>query len=196
MHSLILKNTSRFIKLTPEEETFFISLLHVKKLKKKEFLVQEGNLCHHTYFVNKGALRTYFVDSKGFEHNMQFAIEDWWAGDMHSVLKEKPSRFYIVAMEDTELLSLEKQDQERLFQRVPKFERFFRHLLQNAFVSFQDRILAGMSETAEERYLNFRKKYPAMDGRFPQNQIASFLGITPESLSRIRKQLAERKVNY
>lgn len=196
MHSLILKNTSRFIKLTPEEETFFISLLHVKKLKKKEFLVQEGNLCHHTYFVNKGALRTYFVDSKGFEHNMQFAIEDWWAGDMHSVLKEKPSRFYIVAMEDTELLSLEKQDQEKLFQRVPKFERFFRHLLQNAFVAFQDRILAGMSETAEERYLNFRKKYPAMDGRFPQNQIASFLGITPESLSRIRKQLAKRKVNY
>lgn len=196
MHSLILKNTSRFIKLTPEEETFFISLLHEKKLKKKEFLVQEGNLCHHTYFVNKGALRTYFVDSKGFEHNMQFAIEDWWAGDMHSVLKEKPSRFYIVAMEDTELLSLEKQDQEKLFQRVPKFERFFRHLLQNAFVAFQDRILAGMSETAEERYLNFRKKYPAMDGRFPQNQIASFLGITPESLSRIRKQLAKRKVNY
>lgn len=196
MHSLILKNTSRFIKLTSEEETFFISLLHEKKLKKKEFLVQEGNLCHHTYFVNKGALRTYFVDSKGFEHNMQFAIEDWWAGDMHSVLKEKPSRFYIVAMEDTELLSLEKQDQEKLFQRVPKFERFFRHLLQNAFVAFQDRILAGMSETAEERYLNFRKKYPAMDGRFPQNQIASFLGITPESLSRIRKQLAKRKVNY
>lgn len=196
MQSLILKNVSRFIKLTPEEESFFVSLLHEKKLKKKEFLVQEGNLCHHTHFVNKGALRTYFVDSKGFEHNMQFAIEDWWAGDMHSVLKEKPSRFNIVAMEDTVLLSLEKDDQEKLFKQVPKFERFFRHLLQNAFVSFQDRILAGMSETAEERYLNFRKKYPAMDGRFPQNQIASFLGITPESLSRIRKQLAKRKANY
>lgn len=196
MYSLILKNTARFISLTPEEEAYFISLLQEKTLRKKEYLVQEGALCHHTYFVNKGALRTYFVDAKGFEHNMQFAIEDWWAGDMHSVLKEKPSRFNIVAVEDTELLSLEKQDQEKLFKQVPKFERFFRHLLQNAFVAFQDRILAGMSETAEERYLNFRKKYAAMESRFPQNQIASFLGITPESLSRIRKQLAKRKANY
>ena len=193
MFDLILKNVSRFIELTPEETAFFISILKPRHLNKKEFLVKEGDHVRYQGFVNSGCLRTYFVDPKGVEHNVQFAIEDWWTGDMHAFLTQKPARYNIVAIEETEMLCFDRQAQEELYQKVPKFERFFRHLLQNAFISQQERIIANLSETAEERYLNFRKKYPKMDKRIPQNQIASFLGITPESLSRIRRQLARKK---
>ena len=192
MYDLILKNIARFITLTDEETSIFTSLLETKELKKKELLVKEGQIVHHTYFVIKGMLRTYYTDHNGIEHNVQFSAEDWWAGDMHSYLTQKPARYNVVPMEDSVLLSLEKQAEQELYQKVPKFERFFRHLLQNAFVALQERILSNMSETAEERYLNFRKKYPAMDARIPQNQIASFLGITPESLSRVRRQLMKK----
>lgn len=192
MHSLLLKNIARFITLTEEETREMISLFEVKELKKKEFLLKEGQVCHHTYFINKGMVRTFYTDHSGIEHNVQFAIEDWWTGDMHSFLTEKPARYNVVAMEDTQLLAIEKKSQEALYIKIPKFEKFFRHLLQNAFVALQERILSSMSETAEERYLNFRKKYPAMDARIPQNQIASFLGITPESLSRVRRQMMRK----
>lgn len=193
MYSLILKNASRFVQLSPEETDLFKQLLKVKRLKKKQFLAQEGEVCRNTYFVNSGCIRTYFTDKDGVEHNVQFAIENWWTGDMHSFLTQQPGRYNLVALEDTELLYIERNAQEELFQKIPKFERFFRLLLQNAFVALQDRILAGISETAEERYQNFRKKYPDMDRRIPQNQIASYLGITPESLSRVRRNLAHKK---
>lgn len=192
MYDLILKNVHRFIELTPEEKKLFISLLKPKKVYKRQLLFQEGNIAHYQYFVTKGCLRTYFIDNKGQEHNVQFAIEDWWTGDMHGFLTQKESRFNIIAIEDSEMLSIDKPSMEELYHKVPKFNSYFRQLLQNAFISFQDRILSGMSETAEERYVNFRKKYPSMDKRIPQNQIASFLGITPESLSRVRKNLTEK----
>ena len=192
MYDLILKNVHRFIELTPEEKKLFISLLKPKKVYKRQLLFQEGNIAHYQYFVTKGCLRTYFIDNKGQEHNVQFAIEDWWTGDMHGFLTQKESRFNIIAIEDSEMLSIDRPSMEELYQKVPKFNIYFRQLLQNAFISFQDRILSGMSETAEERYVNFRKKYPSMDKRIPQNQIASFLGITPESLSRVRKNMTNK----
>ena len=193
MFDLILKNVARFIELTPEETDYFTSILITRHIPKKEYLVKEGDYVRYQGFVNSGCLRTFFVDPKGVEHNVQFAIEDWWTGDMHGFLTQKPARYNIVAIEDTEMLCFDRQAQEELYVRIPKFERFFRHLLQNAFIAQQERIIANLSETAEERYLNFRKKYPKMDKRIPQNQIASFLGITPESLSRIRRQLARKK---
>lgn len=193
MYDLILNNIKRFIDLTPEEKKVFTSLLKYKKVEKRQFLFQEGNIAHYQYFVIKGCLRTYFIDSKGQEHNVQFAIEDWWIGDMHGFLTQKESRFNIIAIEDSEVLAIDKSSFEDLFNKVPKFERYFRQLLQNAFISFQDRILSGMSDTAEDRYIKFQEKYPVMEKRIPKNQIASFLGITPESLSRIRKQLTIKK---
>jgi len=193
MHSLILKNVSRFIQLTKEEEAYFTSILREKRLKKKQYLVKEGDITRNTYFVTEGCLRSFFIDPKGVEHNTQFAIEDWWTGDMHSFLTQTPGKINIEALEDSVLLCLEKNVQEDLFVKVPKFERFFRHLLQNAFISFQERIVSNLSETAEERYIKFRNKYPSMYVRVPQKQIASFLGITPESLSRIRKQLTVKR---
>jgi CRP-like cAMP-binding protein len=186
MYDLILKNISRFITLTPEEEQYFISLLKVKKLKKKQYLVQEGDIVRYDYFVNKGCLRTYTIDEKGQEHVVQFSIEDWWTGDMYSFLTQTPARYTIDAIEDSELLCLERSALEELYIKIPKFERFFRHLLQNAFVALQERIIGNLSQPADERYCTFITKYPDMEKRLPLKQIASYLGITPESLSRIR----------
>ena len=189
---LILDNISRLIQLNEEETTYFLSLLKTKIYPKKSFVVQEGLVCKHNFFVNRGCLRTYFLDHSGLEHNVQFSIENWWAGDMYSFLTEQPARFNVVTLEETELMLIEKKELEQLYLKVPKFERFFRLLLQNAFISLQERVLSNLSESAEERYLKFRKKYPLIDSRVPQNQVASYLGITPESLSRIRKKLARK----
>jgi len=186
MYDLLLKNISRFITLTPEEEQYLTSILKIKKLKKKQYLLQEGDITRHQYFVNKGCLRTYTIDEKGQEHIIQFAIEDWWTGDMYSFLTQTAARYTIDAIEDSELLCLEKNALEELYIKVPKFEKFFRHLLQNAFVSMQERITANLSQPADERYCTFINKYPDMEKRLPLKQIASYLGITPESLSRIR----------
>ncbi len=193
MYDLILNNISRFIELTMEESQYFTSLLTLKKLRKRQFLIKEGEICRYQYFVNRGCLRTFYIDNKGLEYNVQFSIEDWWTGDMHSFITQKPGRFNIVAIEDSEVVYIDKQSQEALYIQVPKFEKFFRHLLQGAFITLQERVLASMSETAEERYIKFRNKYPEMDKRIPKNQVASFLGITPESLSRVRRELSLRK---
>ena len=188
MYHLILKNISRFITLTPEEEKYFTSLLKIKKLKKKQYLLQEGDVGRNECFVNKGCLRAYSIDEKGQEHIVQFAIEDWWIGDMYSFLTQTPARLTIDALEDSELFCIDSISVENLFIKVPKFERFFRMLVQNAFIASQRRIIESMSLTADERYCRFIENYPLMEQRLPLKQIASFLGITPESLSRIRSQ--------
>lgn len=191
MYDLILKNISRFIELTDEEKIFFTSLLIVKKLRKKQYLLQEGDISRYECFVNKGCLRNYSIDEKGQEHIVQFAIEDWWTGDMYSFLTQTPARLTIDALEDTELFCLEKNALEELYTKVPKFEKFFRLLLQNAFIASQRRIIETMSLTADERYCRFIEQYPLMERRLPLKQIAAFLGITPESLSRIRSQYSK-----
>jgi CRP-like cAMP-binding protein len=188
MYELILQNVSRHIHLTKDEEKIFTSLLKEKKLRKKQYLLQAGDVSRYENFVSKGLLRAYTVDSKGQEHIAMFAMEGWWTSDLYSFLTNTPATQHIDALEDSEVLSIEKPDLERLYAEVPKFERFFRILLQNAFIANQQRILSSISQTAEEQYLNFIKKYPSLEQRIPQHQIASFLGITPETISRIRKQ--------
>jgi CRP-like cAMP-binding protein len=191
MYDLILKNTARFITLTPEETDRFTSVLKVRAVRKRQYLIQEGEVSRYECFVNKGCLRTFNVDKSGQEHIVQFAIEDWWTGDMYSFLSGRPSLYHVEALEDSELLLIGKAELEQLYIDIPKFERFFRILLQNAYVSMQRRISENMSLTAEERYLGFMERYPHFEQRLPLKQIASYLGITPESLSRIRRQMAE-----
>ncbi|MES1224306.1 MAG: cyclic nucleotide-binding domain-containing protein, partial [Bacteroidota bacterium] len=137
MHDLVLKNISRYIQLTKEETDYFISLLKEKKIRRKQYLLQEGDVCHYEYFVTKGCLRTYQLDQKGQEYIVQFAIEDWWIGDMYSFITQKPSKYNIDALEDSVVLAIEKKLLDELYIRVPKFEKFFRHLLQNAFIALQ-----------------------------------------------------------
>jgi CRP-like cAMP-binding protein len=192
MHDLLLQNISKYIQLTQKEIDYFTSVIQIKRLRKKQYLVQEGDLCRYESFVNKGCLRGYHVDEKGQEHIAQFAIEGWWISDMYSFLTATPARFNVDALEDSELSCLGKPSLEELYLQVPKFERFFRIILQNAFIAHQQRIIANMSKTAEERYLDFMNHYPQLEQRVPQHQVASYLGITPESLSRIRRQLTEK----
>jgi CRP-like cAMP-binding protein len=190
MYDLILKNIARFIQLTPEETDRFTSVLKPRTLRKRQYLVQAGDVFRYECFVNKGSLRTYHIDNNGQEHIVMFAFEDWWTGDMYSFLSGQPALYNVDALEDAELLLIEKSQLEQLYIDIPKFDRFFRILLQNAYISMQRRISDNMSLTAEERYLDFIKRYPHFEQRLSQKQIASYLGITPESLSRIRRQMA------
>jgi len=181
------------IDLTEEEFVRSLEYFHPRRLKRHQFLLQEGDVCKHVAFVVSGCLRCYSVDSEGEEHIVQFAIEDWWISDPYSMLTGEPSQYSIDALEDSELLLLEKDSEQRLLRDIPKFERMFRLLLENRFVANQRRITSVLSASAEERYLNFLKMYPAIASRVPQVHIASYLGITPQSLSRIRRGMSEKK---
>lgn len=190
MYDLILMNVARHVQLSAEEESYFKSVLHHRKLRKRQYLLQAGDVCRFENFVIKGCLRAYTVDNKGEEHIVMFGVEDWWIADLYSFLTETPAQQHIDTLEDSEVFSIEKTDLEKLYLNIPKFDRFFRIMLQNAFVATQNRVLASISQTAEEQYLAFIKKYPAFEQRVPQHQIASYLGIAPETISRIRKQQA------
>ena len=189
---LILKNISRHIQLDKKEIDFFTSLLTTRVIKRKQFLLREGDINTHETFVNKGCLRNYSIDDKGVEHIIMFAPEDWWTSDLYSFFAGSPAGFNIDALEDTEVLQLSKNDLEKLYDHVPKFERFYRIMFQNAYIAQQQRISNNLSLTAEERYDWFIKKYPQLEQRLSQKHVAAFLGITPEFLSMLRKKKAGR----
>jgi len=192
MFELIRNNLSKYIHLTDEEFNFFTSHLKQKRLRKKQFLLEEGEICDHECFVNSGCLRQYYLDEKGQEHIVQFALADWWIGDQYSFVTGLPSPYFIDTLQDAQVLLIEKNNLEELYTAVPKFERFFRIAFQNAYVAMQRRIVSKLSEPAEKSYLDFINRYPNIEQAVPQHQVASYLGITPESLSRIRKQLLRR----
>lgn len=189
MFDTIHRNITKHIDLTKEEFHYFTSLLKTKRLRKKQFLLEEGDICRYECFVNNGCLRQYYLDKKGQEHIIQFAITDWWIADQSSFLTGKPSRYFIDALEDSQVLLIDKSSLDDLYNKVPKFERFFRIAFQSSYVALQNRILANLSQTAKERYLDFHNNYAAIEQKVPQHQVASYLGIKPESLSRLRKQL-------
>jgi len=188
----LIKNIRQKIQITEKEEEICRSLFIPKKLRKRQYLLQQGDISKYTAFVEKGLLRAYTIDDKGSELILQFAPEDWWIGDMYSSVTGEPSESNIDALEDSELLLLTNEAREELLRQAPIFERFFRLLLQNSFIALQKRLKGNIIQTAEEKYKNFITLYPNIAQRVPQHSIASYLGITPESLSRIRKQMAER----
>lgn len=189
---LILRNIARYIQLDKTEADFFCSLLQVKKLKRKEFLLKQGEICKTENFIIKGCLRTYTIDQDGLEHIMMFGVEDWWVGDLYSFLTQSPATYFIDALEDTEILQITKGNLDELYAQVPKFDRFFRLILQNAFIAHQQRINQNLSFTAEQRYLQFVAKYPQLEQRVSQKHLAAYLGITPVFLSMLRKKLSHR----
>lgn len=189
---LILKNISKHIQLDKTETDFFISLLKTKKLKRKEFLLKQNEICKTENFIINGCLRTYSIDENGFEHIVMFGVEDWWVGDLFSFLTQLPSNYYIDAIEETEILQISKLNLDKLFDRVPKFERFFRLILQNAYIAQQHRINQNLSFTAEQRYFYFIQKYPELEQRLTQKQVSAYLGITPVFLSMLRKKISKK----
>src|SRR6185369_1855714 len=186
---LLISSISRHISLAAEEVEFFTSLLKSKFLANGEFLLREGDICKYESFVIKGCLKTYYLDENGFEHIIDFSIEEWWADDLYSLLTQTASKSNIKAIEDTDVLQIGKTDLELLYQRVPKFERFFRILFQNAYITQREQINQALSATAEERYLLFIRKKPYAEKRFSQKDIASYLGVTPQFLSTLKKKL-------
>jgi len=190
---LILDNLSKHIHLTAGEQEIFCTYLQAKKIKRKQFLLTDGDICKHSAFVTTGCLRGYTVDKGGIDHVLSFAPPDWWIADMYSLLSQKPGILNIEALEDTEVLLLSKVNQEILYQQIPKFERFFRILTENSLVASQQRLIDGLSLTAEERYHNFCKRYPTLIDHLPQKQIASYIGVTPEFFSRMRSEMVRKK---
>ena len=161
--------------------------------KKRESLVRSGEACEHFYFVLSGSLRTFTTDERGHEHIFHLAFEDWWASDLFSFITGDTAFFSIEALEDTEVLAIHRDDYEVLLSQYPKFERFFRLLMQNAYVASQKRTMDIMSLSAEKRYVQLTQRYPQLEMRVAQHHIASFLGITPEALSRIKRGLIEKR---
>jgi CRP-like cAMP-binding protein len=188
MHKLILANFALHITLTDAETAYIQSVLQHKTIKKNGVLLGEGKVCRNIYFVNKGCLRMYHTNRQGTEHNICFYPENWWAVDIASFSRQHPAFYAIAALEDTEVLFISYTALEKLYTDVPKFERFFRILTQNGFNLYQRRITALLSKTAEERYRAFGKQYPGLGLRIAQKHIASYLGITPVFLSRLRGQ--------
>lgn len=188
----LIKNLSRFVSLTSGEAAIIESLFSHKKFRKKQYILQEGNISRVESFIIKGVARTYEVDSEGQEHVVQFGLEDWWIGDLYSFLTETPSVYNIDCIEDTELLQINKPDLDRMYEQVPKMERHFRIMMQHAYIAATRRVSGTLSKSALERYDDFITKYPQIEQRVPNHQIASYLGITPQSLSRIRSQATAR----
>jgi CRP-like cAMP-binding protein len=193
MYEIFLKKVNEKVALTSEEEDVCKSFLIPKKVRKKQYILQEGDVCKYSAFVEKGGLRSYTIDEKGHEHIVQFAIEGWWISDMYSFITGEPSVYNIDVLEDAELLLLSTSSQEELLQKVPKFERYMRLLVQGGYIALQRRLILSLSQSAEEKYIKLTNTYPDIIQRVPQHMIASYLGITPETLSRIRKQISGRK---
>ena len=183
----ILLNIAKHIKLTDEETLLFSSLLTSKTLRKKTVVLQADQECRYLYYVHSGALRSFYVDKEGKESTIMFGIADWWITDMYCYLNQKPAMMHIETIEESHILQLSRANFDLLLETIPKFEKFFRILMQNAYTREQLRVMENLSLTAEERYHSFVLKYPQVVKQVTKKQIASYLGITPEFLSTLRK---------
>jgi CRP-like cAMP-binding protein len=189
MFTEIDRFVAKYINLPVEELDLFHSLLKHRHLKKKTFLLQEGEVCDFEGFIIKGCIRTYYLDKEGVETILLFAVEDWWVSDITSFSEQKPSNLFIETLEDCELLTIDYRSKARLFAEIPAFERMFRLLVQRSLGVLQQRFYASVSQTAEERYVQFLEKYPLIAQRVPQHQIARYIGVSPEFLSKVRSAL-------
>ncbi|MBL7924440.1 MAG: Crp/Fnr family transcriptional regulator [Bacteroidia bacterium] len=187
----LLNNIARYIQLEDDEKEYFLSLVGEKKVRRKQLLLQEGEVCHHSIFVKSGCLRGYTLDKNGDEHVISFATAGWWIADMYSLITRKPGQLFIESSTEAHLQLLTREHQEKLFEQIPKFERFFRILTENSLVATQQRIIDNLSLGARERYLEFIRKYPSLKDELPQKHIASYIGVTPEFFSKMMRSLPE-----
>jgi len=181
---------NKYVNLTKDEEVKLLSKVSYRKYLKGQFVVQQGDVCKNSGFVISGCTRTFFVNEEGEEHIVMFSIENWWASEIGSFVTQTPSDYNVQCIENTELIQLSYLNQEALFMEIPKLERFFRLILERAFVASQKRIVKSFSLPAKEQYLQFRLQYPELEQRIPQYMVASYLGITKEFLSKIKNHLS------
>jgi CRP-like cAMP-binding protein len=188
----ILKNISKHIALSSDEEAYFLTKIELKKYKAKTIILNAGEVCKHSYFVNSGVLRSFNINDNIVEHVLSFACSGWWIGDMYSLLSQKPGNLFIEVLEDAEVVLLSKKNQEQMYLEIPKLERFFRILTENSLVANQERLMDNLSLSAEERFEKFCKKYPTLILQIPQKQIASYIGVTPEFFSKMKSKLLRK----
>lgn len=188
----ILENIAKHVNLTSEEEELFLSKTETKSVKAKTILLSSGDVAKQTYFVNSGILRSFNINDNIVEHVLHFACEGWWIGDMYSYITGKPGNLFIEVLEDAEIISISKENHQKLYQEIPKLERFFRILSENSLVSHQERLMDNLSLTAEERFEKFCKKYPDLINKVSQKHIASYIGVTPEFFSKMKAKMLKK----
>lgn len=193
MYDLFFRKFNEKVALTAEEETFVKQFLTPKKLRRKQYFLQEGDVCKNICVVEKGALRAYVLNESGEEHITAFALEGWTLGDLSSFIKAEPATWHIDALEDCELTVISKQAHDELMQTLPKYETYIRILMTDAYMALQRRTTYMISLPLEERYLAFTQMYPTLFQRVPQHMIASFMGLSAETLSRVRSRISNRK---
>lgn len=182
---LLFEHMHQYINLLPAERELIASRLVVQKHKARTLLLQPGQTCRYSYFVTQGILRSFKIDADGSEQTLQFACRGWWMADMYSWITQKPAHLSIESLQDCELIVLSKNHQTQLFEQVPKLERYFRLLVEHSLVAHQERLLDNMSLTADERYQKFADKYPEIPHLVAQKHLASYLGVTPQFLSKL-----------
>ena len=194
MHEILFNyiESNSEILLTSQEKEIIKQCFIPKKIRKHQYFLQEGDVCKTTAFIIKGAMRQYSVDDKGVEHIIRLSLEHWWVSDRESIVSQKPSKYYIDAWEDTEVLQASREDMATKIMTIPAVIETFKTMDNNHATALQNRINAAISFTAEQRYEDLLKTYPEFVQRFPQHIIASYLGITKETLSRIRKKGAKQ----
>lgn len=193
MFELILNSIRRHTALSESDAETIISHLKVKKIRKNQLLTEPPDAVNTEHFINNGCFRHYFLDQDGVQHTLGFATAGGWITDLQSFFSGKPAVYYVESLEESEILVLRKQDLDKLFNLVPSLNVYFRIIYQNAIISQNERLLNMLSKTADERYLWFIQKYPALEGRLPQYLIASYLGITPEFLSKVKSRISEKQ---
>jgi CRP/FNR family transcriptional regulator, anaerobic regulatory protein len=190
--SLIIDNILKHVTLSPQEQQLFLSKTETRQYKAKTIILNTGEICKNSYFVNSGVLRSFNINDHIVEHVLSFACSGWWISDMYSLLSQKPGNLFIQVLEDAEIVLLSKENQEMLFQEIPKLERFFRILTENSLVANQERLMDNLSLSAEERFEKFCSKYPDLMQKVPQKQIASYIGVTPEFFSKMKSKMLRK----
>lgn len=193
MTELLKANIAKHASLTMHEMEQFCHLFVLKSFKRKECMLREGEVSLYEGFVTKGLFRVYYIDKNGFEQILYFAPQDWWVADIDSFTNEKKSDLFIEALEDSEVLLISRKNKEFAYENIPRIEKLFRIMTQKTHVALQRRMISNLSQTADQRYLDFMEKYPQLYNRLTNIQVAAYLGISHEFLSKIRNKMAKGK---
>ena len=191
----IIDYIKKYVPINTEEEELFLSKVSYTTFKKGQFVLRKGVVNKHQNFILSGCLKTYQVNETGKESILTFSIENWWSGDLYSFLSGQPTQYFIEALEDTEVLRITQENLETVYREIPQMNVMFRMLLEKAFIAQQERIMGNISESAEEKYLKLRKKYPTFEQRIPLKQLALYLGITPQFLSMVRNKISRKSTS-
>ncbi|PKF74413.1 Crp/Fnr family transcriptional regulator [Chryseobacterium sp. PMSZPI] len=193
MTESLKKHIREYINISDEKLNKYCDAFKLRKIKKKDFLLQEGNICEFEGFVVNGCFKVSHTDQNAAEQILYFGIENWWISDIDSFINRIPSKLNIQALEDSEILLISKEDKEKFYTEIPEVERLMRLKFQMSIIALQRRIINNLSKPSDERYVEFLKEYPEIASRLTNIQIAAYLGVTPEFISRIRRKITENK---